>query len=84
MKSPKLSMLGVYPEGLGSKVPGRQLTVGFGPDAPDYSQIAVAAGGAWGKRISLASELESAICDGIKVVREERRCAVLDCVIESI
>lgn len=77
-------MLGVYPSGLGSRVPGRQLTVGFGPDAPDYSQIAVAAGGAWGKRISLAAELEGAISDGIKVVTEERRCAVLDCVIESI
>lgn len=77
-------MLGVYPSGLGSRVPGRQLTVGFGPDAPDYSQIAVAAGGAWGKCISLAAELEDAISDGIKVVTEERRCAVIDCVIESI
>ncbi|KAH8114988.1 thiamine diphosphate-binding protein [Phellopilus nigrolimitatus] len=83
-KSPKLSMLGVYPQGLGSKVPGSQLTVGFGPDMPDFSQIAVAAGGAWGKRITTASELEAAIAEGVKVVRDEGRCAVVDCVLESI
>lgn len=77
-------MLGVHPNGLGSKASGRQLTVGFGPEDPDYSQIAVAAGGAWGKRISLASELEEAMIEAIKVVTEERRCAVLECLIESI
>ncbi|KAI5121475.1 hypothetical protein M0805_003931 [Coniferiporia weirii] len=83
-KSPKLSMLGVYPQGLGSTVPGNQLTVGFGPDMPDFSQIAVAAGGAWGKRITLASELEATIAEGVNVVRTEGRCAVIDCVLESI
>lgn len=77
-------MLGVYPEGHGSKVSGNQLTVGFGPDTPDYSQIAVAAGGAWGKRVTIRAELGSSMKEAIDVVRNERRCAVLDCVIESI
>lgn len=77
-------MLGVHPQGLGSKVPGDQLTVGFGPELPDYSQIAAAAGGAWGKRVSNASELETSVVEAIKVVREESRCAVLDCMIERI
>ncbi|KAL5478961.1 hypothetical protein ACEPAI_2248 [Sanghuangporus weigelae] len=83
-KSPKLSMLGVYPQGHGSKVSGNQLTVGFGPDTPDHSQVAVAAGGAWGKRVTLASELEASMKEAVDAVRNEGRCAVLDCVIESI
>ncbi|PAV15662.1 Thiamin diphosphate-binding protein [Pyrrhoderma noxium] len=83
-KSPKLSMMGVYPNGFGSKVNGSRLTVGFGPEVPDYSKIAEAAGGAWGKRVTLLSELVSSIAEGIRIVREEGRCAVLDCVIEQI
>jgi hypothetical protein len=47
-KSPKFSMLGVHPEGHGSKVAGHQLSVGFGPDMPDYVGVAVAATGGWG------------------------------------
>ncbi|OBZ71296.1 Benzoylformate decarboxylase [Grifola frondosa] len=82
--SPKSSMMAVYPEGHGSKVSGRQLTVGFGPDMPDYSQIAAAAGGAWARRVERASELHNVFEEAIKVVCQEKRCAVLDCLIESI
>ncbi|KAF9235634.1 thiamine pyrophosphate enzyme, N-terminal TPP binding domain-containing protein [Melanogaster broomeanus] len=46
-KSPKLSMLRIHPQGPGSRAVGDQLTVGFGPDCPDYSQIAVAASSGW-------------------------------------
>ena len=77
-------MLGVYPNGLGSKVPGHQLTVGFGPDPPDYSQIAFAAGNAWGRKIEKAAELDSTIAEAIQVVLKERRCAVIDCLLEQI
>ncbi|EGN97798.1 hypothetical protein SERLA73DRAFT_109025 [Serpula lacrymans var. lacrymans S7.3] len=94
-KSPKLSMLGVYPSGHGSKVLGQQLTVGFGPDMPDYAQIAVAASGgwAWGRKVdaSTISEgknpkdaLEEVIAEAVRVVVQEGRCAVIDCVLESI
>ncbi|KAN0087886.1 Thiamine pyrophosphate enzyme, N-terminal TPP binding domain containing protein [Tylopilus felleus] len=95
-KSPKLSMLGVHPTGHGSCAVGDQLTVGFGPDCPDYSQIAVAAsnGWAWGRKVSvdLAVEegkgvkelLEETITEAVRVVVEDRRCAVVDCVLESI
>ncbi|KAH9948269.1 thiamine diphosphate-binding protein [Amylocystis lapponica] len=82
--SPRLSMLAVHPNGLGSKVSGRQLTVGFGPGVPDYSGIAVAAGGAWGRRVERVDELQAALEEAIRVVREEKRCAVLDLVIEQI
>ncbi|KAF8073386.1 thiamine pyrophosphate enzyme, N-terminal TPP binding domain-containing protein [Lyophyllum atratum] len=90
-KSPKLSMLGVHPSGHGSKASGDKLSVGFGPDCPDYSQIAVAAsaGWAWGKRVGATKDvgkgtLEQVIAEAVNVVVKERRCAVVDCVIESI
>ncbi|TFK66123.1 thiamine diphosphate-binding protein [Pluteus cervinus] len=98
-KSPKLSMMSVHPTGHGSKVSGERLSTGFGPTCPDYSQIAVAAsaGWAWGKRIggenrnqitadpdfSYPKLLESTIKDAIRVVLQENRCAVVDCVLEG-
>ncbi|KAJ7224108.1 thiamine pyrophosphate enzyme, N-terminal TPP binding domain-containing protein [Mycena pura] len=91
-KAPKMSMLGCHPTGHGSRAAsGAELSVGFGPHCPDYSQIAVAAsaGWAWGKRVgadggNVKEELSAAVAEAIRVVLEERRCAVLDCVLESI
>ncbi|KAG6853116.1 hypothetical protein C0991_006806 [Blastosporella zonata] len=91
-KSPKLSMLGVHPHGHGSKAEGERLSVGFGPQCPDYSQIAVAAsaGWAWGKRIgtdiadSNKDTVEKILIEAVGKVVKERRCAVVDCVIETI
>lgn len=94
-------MLGVYPNGHGSSVPGTQLSVGFGPASPDFSQIAVAAsaGWAWGERLggpinlsasegnyeeSFQQKMDSVISEAVRVVLEEKRCAVVDCVLESI
>ncbi|KAF8133294.1 thiamine pyrophosphate enzyme, N-terminal TPP binding domain-containing protein [Boletus edulis] len=95
-KTPKLSMLGIHPTGHGAGAVGDQLTVGFGPECPDYSQIAVAAtnGWAWGRKISvsvaIATEkstealLRETIEEAVRVVVVEGRCAVVDCVLESI
>ncbi|KAJ7696509.1 thiamine diphosphate-binding protein [Mycena rosella] len=90
-KSPKLSMLGCHPTGHGSRASGEELSVGFGPNCPDYSQIAVAAssGWVWGKQVGgnggrVKEEFESVIAEAVRVVLEERRCAVVDCVLESI
>jgi len=81
-------MLAVHPTGYGSKASGDKLSVGFGPDCPDYAQIAVAAsaGWAWGTRVTTGGRtaLESVISEAIKVVVGERRCAVVDCVLQSI
>ncbi|KAI0642885.1 thiamine diphosphate-binding protein [Trametes meyenii] len=82
--SPKLSMLGVYPDGIGSTASGHKLSVGFGPDMPDYSQVAVAAGGAWGKRVERVEELQSVLEEAVRVVVHEKRSAVVDCIIQSI
>lgn len=83
-KSPKLSLLGVHPTGLGSQATSGDLNVSFGPDAmnPDYGGIAAAAGGAWSKKLMRESELEEAMKEAIRVVMIERRCAVLDCWLE--
>ena len=77
-------MLGVYPTGLGSKASGERLTVAFGPEMPDYAQIAVAAGGAWGRTVSDMNQLKVLMEEAIHVVLEEKRCAVLDCIVQSI
>ncbi|CDO72273.1 hypothetical protein BN946_scf184970.g125 [Trametes cinnabarina] len=82
--SPKSSMMGVYPDGLGKAASGQQLTVGFGPEMPDYSQVAAAAGGAWGKRVERADDLQSVLEEAVRVVVKEKRSAVVDCIIQSI
>ncbi|PPQ72818.1 hypothetical protein CVT24_012894 [Panaeolus cyanescens] len=97
-RSPKFSMLGVHPTGYGSHASGDRLSVGFGPDSPDYSQIAVAASSGWalGERIggpkwdlevgleNRMTALQTAIESAIKRVFDEKRCVVLDCILESI
>ncbi|KAI1789976.1 thiamine diphosphate-binding protein [Ganoderma leucocontextum] len=83
--SPKLSMRGVYPTGMGSLVSGEKLSVGFGEEHnADFGGIAAAAGGAWTRKVEQADEVRSVFEEAIKVVLEEGRCAVVECVIESI
>jgi hypothetical protein len=82
-------MLAVHKTGYGSQqVSGDTLSVGFGPDAPDYAGIAVAASGGWayGKRVNAANvdEVKEVLKEAVMVVVEERRCAVVDVVLEKI
>jgi len=72
----------VHPAGLGSKVTADRLTTGFGPHAPDYSQIAVAAGGAWGRRVESAEDIGRVLEEAVRVVLQEKRCAVVDFVLD--
>ena len=74
----------MYPDGYGSSANAQRITTGFGPDMPDFAQIATAAGGAWGRRVTRTSELKEAMKEAINVVLNEKRSAVLDCVVESI
>ncbi|KAI0671219.1 thiamine diphosphate-binding protein [Trametes maxima] len=83
--SPKYSMRAVHPTGLGSAASGDKLTVGFGEEHnADYAGVAAAAGGAWARQVTRADELQEAFEEGVRVVLHERRCAVIDCIIESI
>lgn len=74
-KSPKLSTLAVHPDGYASRA--ESLDVSFDPP-PDYAGIAMASGGAFGLKVTEPSEIKAAIAEGLRVVREEKRAAVLD------
>lgn len=74
-KSPKLSALAVHPSGHAAQPGG--LDTSFAP-APDYVGIAAAAGDAWGQTVERADEVEAALAEALRMVRDEGRSAVLD------
>jgi acetolactate synthase-1/2/3 large subunit len=74
-KSPKLSALAVHPQGHAAEPGG--LDTSFQP-AADYVGIAAAAGGAWGQVVERADQVDAALAEALRMVREERRSAVLD------
>jgi acetolactate synthase-1/2/3 large subunit len=74
-KSPKLSMLALHPDGFASRAD--EIGVSFAP-APDYAAIAAASGGAFARRVTAIADLDDAIADAFRAVREEGRAAVLD------
>jgi acetolactate synthase-1/2/3 large subunit len=74
-KSPKLSALAVHPDGYASRA--NSLDTAFDPP-PDYAGIAAAAGGAWARSVRRPDDVETAIAEAFRVVRDEKRCAVLD------
>jgi hypothetical protein len=76
-------MLGVYPNGLGSASTAESLNISFGPQAPDYGLLAEAAGGAWHTKVTETPHVEQAIQDAISMVRDNRRCAVIDVQLET-
>ena len=74
-RAPKLSTLAIHPHGFASK--SNDLGVAFDPP-PDYSGIAAAAGGAFAVIVRQPGELDGALSEAFRVVREEQRCAVVD------
>ena len=74
-KAPRFSALGVHPDGYASRA--NDLDLSFDPP-PDYAGIARAAGGAYGRKVERPEEVEEAIAEAFRVVREEKRSAVLD------
>src|SRR5262249_45063482 len=80
-KAPKFSALAVHPAGYASRA--ADIDVSFAPP-PDYAGIAVAAGRAFGHAVRRPQEVEGAIAQALRVVREERRCAVLDVWLPSL
>ena len=80
-KAPKFSALAVHPNGYASKA--NEIGVSFDPP-PDYSQIAAAAGGAYARKVERVEDVDAAIVEALRVVREEKRCAVLDVWLEHL
>jgi acetolactate synthase I/II/III large subunit len=74
-KAPKFSTLAVHPDGFASRA--EDLDLSFDPP-PDYSGIAAAAGGAYARVVKHPHDVEAAVAEGLRVVLEEERCAVLD------
>ena len=74
-KAPKFSTLAVHPGGFASRA--EDLDTSFDPP-PDYSAIAAAAGGAFARVIKRPEDVEAGVAEGLRVVRTEKRCAVLD------
>jgi acetolactate synthase-1/2/3 large subunit len=70
-----MSALAVHPQGYASRA--NAIGVEFDP-APDHSAIAAAAGGAYARKIERIDEVEAALAEAFAVVRDEKRCAVLD------
>ena len=73
--APRFSALAVHPNGYASRA--NTLDIAFDPP-PDYSAIAAAAGGAHAAQVKAPEEVEAAIAQALRVVREEKRAAVLD------
>lgn len=79
--APKRSALAVHPDGYAARA--NSLDTSFEP-VPDYAGIAAAAGGAWGRHVRDPVEVEGVVAEALRVVREERRCAVLDVWLEHL
>jgi acetolactate synthase I/II/III large subunit len=74
-KAPKFSALAIHPDGFASRA--EDLDLSFDPP-PEYSGVAAAAGGAFARVVKRPQDVETAVAECLKVVLEERRCAVLD------
>lgn len=74
-KAPKQSTLGVHPQGIAKQT--EQFFVHFDPSA-DLAKIAEAAGGAHPITVVDRSDLQMALKEGLRVVKEEGRSAVID------
>jgi acetolactate synthase-1/2/3 large subunit len=74
-KAPRFSALGVHPDGYASRA--NDLDLSFDP-SPDYAGIAKAASGAHARKVERPEEVEEAVAEAFRVVREDKRAAVLD------
>jgi acetolactate synthase-1/2/3 large subunit len=79
-RAPRHSTLAVHPDGYASRA--RDLDFSFAP-APDYAGIAAAAGGAHAARVERPEDVEAAVAEAFRVVREEGRAAVLNAVVTA-
>ncbi|GAA4900893.1 thiamine pyrophosphate-requiring protein [Streptomonospora salina] len=72
-KSPKLSTLGVHPDGAAAT--NDDFNTGFEPEA-DLPGIAAAAGGAWGRTVDHPDHLAGTLDDAVEAVRAGRSAVV--------
>jgi acetolactate synthase-1/2/3 large subunit len=75
-RAPRFSALAVHPQGYAAKA--NDLDLNLVDPEPDYAGIAAAAGGAYARTVKSPKALDAALAEGVRVVREEKRCAVID------
>jgi hypothetical protein len=75
-------MEALYPENKNKNLTGEDPIVGFS-QCPNYADIAVAAGGAWGTKVEEYEALEGALVTGIGKVKNGVS-AVVDCVVQCV
>ncbi|PYH91990.1 thiamine diphosphate-binding protein [Aspergillus ellipticus CBS 707.79] len=73
----------VHPTGVAACLTNQDLGISLVEDGPNYGEIAKAAanGNLWTKRVVNSGELDEAIREGIRVVKEDKISAVLDVII---
>jgi acetolactate synthase I/II/III large subunit len=75
-RAPRFSALAVHPQGYAARA--NDLDLNLVDPEPDYAGIAAAAGGAYARTVKSPKTLDAALAEGVRVVREEKRCAVID------
>ncbi len=75
-RAPRFSALAVHPQGYAAQA--NDLDLNLVDPEPDYAGIAAAAGGAYASTVKSPEALEAALAEGVRVVGEEKRCAVID------
>ncbi|KAF5012654.1 hypothetical protein FDECE_1285 [Fusarium decemcellulare] len=81
--SPKNACLRLHGELSGQANLSNDLQVALTP-SPSFGKIAEGAGDAWWRVISKADEVDALLKEAIRVVREEKRCALLEVKLKAI
>lgn len=81
--SPKNACLRLHGELAGREGLSNDLMVSISP-SPSFGKIAEGAGNAWWGVITKADEADEVLKEGIRMVREEKRCAVVEVKIQNI
>jgi acetolactate synthase I/II/III large subunit len=71
----RASVKGLYPEGYAARANKMPLT-GLQP-SPDFAQTA-AASRCWARNVTTPDQIDAALADALRIVREERRPALLN------
>ncbi|PLB44214.1 thiamine diphosphate-binding protein [Aspergillus steynii IBT 23096] len=74
----------VHPQGVAAGLTNQDLGISLVDDGPNYGEVAKAAanGNLWTRRVARVDQLDEALQEGIRVVVEEKKSAVLDVIIQ--
>lgn len=82
-KAPRGALLRVHGHLADKENLTRDIGVGIDP-SPDFGKIAEGAGNAWSGVVRTSEDVEKVLKEAISAVRKDRRCAVLEVVVDKI